>query len=72
MLFVLCSFNFCIKLARAKKSYSKQLNNKTYQHSKNLKYVFVYMYTQNDGQMLMHTKVTPSEHDTNHHCIYVK
>jgi len=24
----------------------------------------VYTYKQNDGQMLMHTKVTPSKHDT--------
>jgi len=53
------------------KSYSKQLNNKTYQHSYNLKYVFLYMYKKNDEQTLKHTKVTLGEHDTKslHLCV---
>ena len=46
------------------KSYSKQLNNKTYQHFINLKYVLLYMYKQNDEQTLIHTKVTLGEHET--------
>jgi len=46
------------------KSYSKQLNNKTYQHCYNLKYVFLYTYKQNDEQTLKHTEVTLGEHDT--------
>jgi len=46
------------------KSYLKQLNKKTYQQFKNLKYVFLYMYKQNDEQTLIHTKVTLCKHET--------
>jgi len=49
---------------RELKSYSKQLNNKTYQHCYNFKYVFLYTYKENDEQTLIHTKVTLGEHDT--------
>jgi len=57
-----CS-TFALNIHARTKSYSKQLNNKTYQHCCNLKYVFLYTYKKNGEQTLIHTKVTLGEHD---------
>jgi len=58
-----CS-TFALNIHVRNKILFKQLNNKTYQHSYNLKYVLLYMYKQNDEQTLIHTKETLGEHAT--------